>query len=104
MAKWSGIVGFTEEANNRGIVKKTYIEKPYTGDFFRNNRRLQNGVSVNDSITINNEISIVADSYLSGNFHKIRYATYQGIKWKVETVDVQHPRLILNLGGEYVNG
>lgn len=105
MAKWSGKVGFvTEHDDGTGIFTTEPIERPYVGDLFRNNRRLKNGPSVNDAITISNQISIVADPFLKNNFHSIRYATYMGVKWKVESVDVQFPRLNLELGGEYING
>ena len=74
---------------------------PYYGDEIRNNRRLQSADQTNDNINISNEISIVADPYANQNFHSMRYVQYMGAKWKVSTATVQHPRLILTLGGLY---
>ena len=56
---------------------------------------------VNDSITSNNTISIMADAYAYDHFYDMRYVEWQGAKWKVTNVEVQHPRLILTIGGLY---
>ena len=31
----------------------------------------------------------------------MKYVTYMGVKWKVENISVQFPRLVLSLGGIY---
>ena len=54
-----------------------------------------------DDINISNEFSIVADAYANENFHNIKYVEYMGTKWKISTVTVQRPRLILSAGGVY---
>ena len=64
-----------------------------------NLRSLENSGDVNDNINISNRISIVADPYAIQNFHTMRYATFMGTKWKVKSVNVNYPRLILSLGG-----
>ena len=56
---------------------------------------------MNSDITIANEISISADPYANGNFHAMRYITFMGSKWRIESVEVQYPRLILSIGGIY---
>ena len=56
---------------------------------------------VNDNITISNEISIVSDPYALQNFHAIRYISWMGTNWKVSSVEVRYPRLILSIGDEY---
>lgn len=105
MAKWSGVIGFAiEEEDDYGVVTVNPVEKPYVGNLLKNYRRLQNGYNVNDKVVINNEISVVADPFMTNNFHTIRYATFNNVRWKVESVDVQYPRLTLILGGEYTNG
>lgn len=105
MAKWSGKIGFEiEYEDDYGVVTEYPIEKPYVGDLDRNFRRLQAGISVNDKVSINNEISVIADPFMFNNFHTIRYVTYMGTKWKVDTVEVRYPRLVITLGGVYTNG
>lgn len=102
MAKFYGAIGFAESLETSpGIWEEKETERFYSGDLIRNSRRLQSGDQLNDSITISNEISIVADPYANNHFHSIRYVKLMGIAWKVTNVDVQYPRLILSLGGEY---
>ena len=102
MAKWSGKIGFvvTSEAKP-GVWKEVATDRTYYGDLIRNTRKLQSSGNVNDNVTISNEISIVADPFANENFHAIRYAEFMGTKWKVTSVDVQYPRLILSLGEVY---
>ena len=102
MAKYYGKIGFavtTEDAP--GVWVSHMTEKPYAGDVLNNTRRLEVTENVNPDINISNRISIVADPYAKLNFHSMRYAVYLGTKWKISSVEVQFPRLILNLGGLY---
>lgn len=100
MAKYFGKIGFADlNLVSPGVYEDVITEYEYYGDLIRNTRRLQTGDKVNDDIEISNQISIVADPYALKNFHTIRYAVYMGIKWKVTSVEVQFPRLILTLGG-----
>lgn len=102
MAKYYGKIGYAEYDYERpGIAEEVIIEKTYYGDLLQNTRRLQSIDEVNDNLTLSNRISILSDPYALENFHKIRYAEYMGTKWKVNTVDVQYPRLVLTLGGVY---
>ena len=105
MAKWFGKIGYAEtEETSPGVWKEQIVEREYYGDLIRNTRRLQTADKVNDDINISNEISIVADPYAMSNFHSIRYAEFMGAKWKISSVEVSYPRLILTLGGLYTNG
>lgn len=100
MAKWSGIIGYAEKVEVRpGTWDDGIIERPYFGDVGRNVRRLQGGTSVNDGITISNEISVVSDPYAIQNFHKMRYLSYMGENWRIESAEVQYPRVVITLGG-----
>lgn len=100
--KWYGVIGYGETVETKpGVWKETIIERTYYGDVIRNNRSLQSAGQVNDNINISNQFSIVADPYAEQNFHTIRYIVFMGTKWKVASVDVQYPRLILTAGGIY---
>ena len=102
MAKFYGEIGFAEMAETApGVWDEKITSRKYYGDLTRNNRRLQQSDQINDGITISNQISIVADPYANENFHSMRYVEFQGTKWKVTDVEVQYPRLILSLGGQY---
>lgn len=102
MAKYYGAIGFANLVEtNPGVWKEQIIEREYFGDLLRNTRRLQTANQLNDDINISNEISIVADPFARENFHSMRYIVFMGTKWKVTSVDVQYPRLVLTVGGVY---
>lgn len=102
MAKYYGKIGYAETVETApGVWKEQITERNYFGDLTRITRRLQSSDKVNDDINISNELSIVADPYAMNNFHSMHYAEFMGTRWKVSTVEVQYPRLILSLGGLY---
>ena len=102
MAKWYGLIGFAETVEiSPGVYEEEITEYQYYGDVGRDTRRLQNSSQLNDNVNISNNISIIADPFANNNFHSIRYIEYMGAKWKVESVEVQYPRLVLTIGGVY---
>ena len=102
MAKWFGKIGYAETVETSpGVWKEKITVRDYYGDLTRNTRRLQSADKVNDDLNISNELSIVSDPYAINNFHSMRYAEFMGAKWKINTVEVSYPRLILTLGGVY---
>ena len=102
MAKFHGVVGFAERVETEpGVWVEQITERTYFGDVLQNTAKYQVSDSVNDNINIDNRISIVADPYANQNFHHMRYVEFMGTKWKTTNVDVQYPRLILSIGGEY---
>lgn len=103
MAKFYGAIGFTETVEtDPGVWEDKIVERSYSGDVIRNIRKLQTpSNSVNDNINVSNEISIVADPYAELNMYAMRYVVFKGNKWKIESVDVNYPRLTLSIGGLY---
>lgn len=102
MAKWYGLIGFAKTVEiSPGVYEEEITEHQYYGDVVRDTRRLQNSSQLNDNINIANNISIVADPFANNNFHSMRYVEYMGAKWKIESVEVQYPRLVLTIGGVY---
>lgn len=103
MAKFYGVIGYAGETveASPGVYVEQIVEYNYYGDVIRNTRKLTEGQSVNDDISVNNSISIVADAYANEHFFAIRYIRWAGTLWKVTDVEVQSPRLILRLGGVY---
>ena len=100
MAKFYGNVGYAiTEETKPGVWMPRIVDKPYYGDLIKNSRRLENASKVNDDVTLDNQISIVADAFAYENFQNIRYVEYMGAKWKVSNIEVQHPRLVLTFGG-----
>ena len=102
MGKWAGKIGFAvPKETTPGVWKDEIVQRTYYGDMIRNTRRLQSSGNLNDNLVIANELSIIADPYANENFHAIRYAEFMGTKWKISGVQVQFPRLILELGEVY---
>lgn len=102
MAKFYGVIGYAETVEGSPDVwEERLTERPYYGDLIRNTRRFQSTEHLNDDLTVANEISIVADPFANENFHRMRYVTFMGAKWKITNVEVQYPRLILTIGGVY---
>lgn len=100
MAKFYGIIGYAiTEETKPGVWMPRIVDKPYFGDLIRSSRRLESTSKVNDDVSLENQISIVADPFAYENFHNIRYVEYLGAKWKVSNIEVQYPRLLLTVGG-----
>ena len=102
MAKYHGKVGFvTFSEKNLGVDVEVPVEREYYGDILKVTKRWETASSVNPDLSISNQISIVADQYARDNLFAIRYVSWMGTRWNVTSVDVQHPRLILSIGGVY---
>lgn len=105
MAKFYGAIGYAETVETKpGVWEEQITERPYYGELVRNTRRLQSTEHLNDDVNAANEISIVADPFANENFHRMRYAAFMGARWKITSVEVQYPRLILTIGGVYNAG
>lgn len=102
MAKYAGLVGYAiTEETHPGIWEPVITEKMARGDLLRLVNTVEPGDKVNDNVSLNNRISIVADAFTLENFQNLKYAVYLGVRWKVISVEVQRPRLVLTLGGEW---
>lgn len=102
MAKYFGTIGFVETRETAPDVwTETIKERQYSGDVLKIYRRWEGTQHLNDNLKISNRLSIVSDPYAYDNFQSIRYATWMGTKWKVTSVEVAYPRLLLDLGGVY---
>lgn len=100
--KWYGNIGFgVTEETVPGVWEEKVTERKYYGDLVRDIRRYSTPSTLNDNLDINNQISILADAFAYDHFHAIRYVDIYGARWKVSSVEVQRPRLILSVGGVY---
>lgn len=102
MAKFYGQVGYViDTPTGVDITEQKPYEKSYKGDLIENKRKLQDGPSTADDVTLSNQISILADPYALSHIFAIRYVKWMGSPWKVIDVKVAYPRLILTIGGLY---
>lgn len=99
--KYYGKIGFWKEDVEIApdVFAPSITERLYCGEVTRNYRKFQNGEHQNDNLTVNNQITILSDLYAQLNWQSIKYAEWNGVKWKVNTVEISYPRLILELGG-----
>lgn len=102
MAKFHDVIGYGISTETKPDVWEDVItEKTYRGDVLRFGRRLVNGQGLNDDVTGNNYISVLADVFAYENEDAIRYIKWRGKLWKLSNVEIQRPRLLLTPGGLY---
>lgn len=102
MARFSGKIGYVEHRESSpGIWTEVIVERQYYGDLMRHSRRWSSSDSINDNITFSQEISIVADPYLFSNTNNMRYVIFRGIKWKINSFEMNYPRVRITTGEEY---
>lgn len=104
MARYYGNIGFaTQVETSPGIWEDVIEDRPYKGDVVRNGRRYDNSENINDDLVITNQFSIVSDAFLYSHIPSLRYIEYLGSKFKITSVDIERPRVIINVGGVYVS-
>ena len=102
MAKFYGEIGFAiSKETAPGVYTDTIEHRFYYGEVNSRHIRTTNGTSINDNVNVSDEISIVSDPFANEHYFAMKYVTYMGVKWKVENISVQFPRLVLSLGGMY---
>lgn len=102
MPRYYGTIGFQEQVETApGVWREKIVERQYRGEITRNQLRWNSGSEMNDDLRIDNAIGIVFDPYLEQHISSIRYITWMGSKWKVTSLSIQRPRVVLQLGGLY---
>lgn len=108
MNRFAGTVGFakamsTQDPDRPGVFRDEFVERTYYGTVHRNFRNLERSDELNPNFRVNNSISIIADDWALSEYSRIRYVYWGGVAWKVTSVEVRAPRLILQIG-EVFNG
>ena len=102
MAKFHGVIGYAIQTETApGVWRDTITERMYFGDIIRNQQRWTGTENVNDDMDIDNSISIIADPFALNNLGYMKYVKWMGIKWKIKSLSINRPRVILQLGGVY---
>lgn len=102
MARFCGQIGYVKTVESEpGVWTEELSERTYYGDTIRNSRSINSANDINDSVNVTNSISIVADPYAKENFQYMKYVTFMGIKWKINSATIEYPRITLNMGGVY---
>jgi hypothetical protein len=103
MAKFYGVIGYIEEVETKpGVWTPKVTERNYFGDVLRDSSGWSvQSDSTNDDLTINNQISVVADPFAYQNVRFMKYVVFMGTKWKIKNVEIKYPRVVLSIGGVY---
>lgn len=102
--RYYGKIGFVETQQTApGVYTMTKVtERMYYGDVLRWSPRSEvSNDKANDDLNVSNQISIVADAYAKAHFPTIKYIEWAGVKWRVRNINVNYPRLVLEIGGIY---
>lgn len=103
MSKFYGKVGYAiPRETSPGVIEYNDIEeRPYYGDLLRNTRKWDSSDTLNDNLNIQDDVSIVSDGFAYLNAQYIKYVIVFGVKWKVRSIKIERPRIILTLGDVY---
>lgn len=102
MGRFYGEIGYGESLETApGVWVENITKRQYFGDVIRNTSKIRDGEYLNNDITLDNKLSIVADPFAYEKFYSMRYISWMGVLWKIISVEVQRPRLILTIGGVY---
>lgn len=100
MGKYSGMIGF---ASNEEIAPSLFddriTERPYYGDILKNIPRYSTETTLSGGVQYNNSFSIVGDTYAFQHLTDIRYITWKGNKWIVDSSTEAYPRIEITIGG-----
>lgn len=104
MAKFSGVIGFVQTVETSpGVWTDQTTERRYKGDLLKRYISWRSSDEINPDLDINNQVSIVADSYILKNSQYMKYIVLNNAKWSITSINIDCPRLIISLGGLYRN-
>ena len=102
MSKCSGMIGYTLAVETQpGVWTESITEKKYYGDIIKDNRKIVDSSEINGSVIVDNRISVVSNSFMLDNMEFMRYITFMNSKWKIRSLDINPPRIIISMGGLY---
>ena len=102
MARYCGNIGYcVDEETRPGVIEPVMKERKYYGDIITLKRNTSSSDKVNDDILLNTKISVVSDPFATQNRNALKYIIVDGIRWKIASIDIQFPRMIVETGGVY---
>ena len=103
MNRYSGVIGVRGEPveTSPGIFDDGLFEVHVTGKVYRKHSRWSQGEASQDEIQINHVIKFIPTDSILSNLDGVAYATYQGTKWVVRSLEYNRPSLEISLGGVY---
>ena len=108
--RWHGMIGFetmvekSDDPNKATVWEPDIITRHYYGDVNRVVKRYDKDDKINNDISINNQFSVISDPFALQNMMNMRWIEWRGVKWKVNEITEEYPRLTINIGGEWHDG
>ena len=103
MARFFGPIGYEQaqiETEPGIYAPSVMVEHNSFGTVLTRKRKWDaSATGTNDDVSVTNRISIVADDYVNEHWPAIKYVKWGGVYWKVLSIDIVRPRIILSLGG-----
>ena len=101
MARFHDKVGFLIPIDNQetGIVSTKAVERSYYGRVLEHTRRWDSSEHLNDDLRHSNQIAITANDYAFKHMSSIAYVHWMHGYWKVDSIRVKAPEIVLTLGG-----
>lgn len=102
MARFYGEIGFAVTVETTpGISEDTIVEKKFYGRVLRTSVRSSGEDAINPDPVMSNSIDLVVNKFAFANLTNIRYIRFEGELWKVSSLEVQKPHLIVGMGEVY---
>ena len=100
MARFSGLIGYvTQEESVPGVWSSVERTRKMKGNVIRQTASVVTGEGVNDNVSLNHRVSLIGDAYAFDNYFNIKWVKMDTKRWKVTSIEVERPRIIVSLGG-----
>lgn len=100
MSRFAGTVGYTvQEETTPGVWTTVEKTRKMKGDIMKQVASHQSSEYLHDDVVLSHRVSLIGDAYAFDNYFNISWVKMDTQKWKVASIEVDRPRIIVTLGG-----
>jgi len=100
--RYSGVLGIAQQTEVRpGIWEETVTEVPVLGTVRQRTEVLESADRILPGLGTNTSISVPARGVGPQDNSSIRYITYKGIPWQIQSIVDEPPRIVIYIGEKY---